>query len=83
MSHSEAIVVKINIVGMFSNLEKVLLFISTFCKIHFGSISLITELGQQATLLMVGREIRKHMLRALWILKNLSVTLFLWFSDFA
>ena len=47
-----------------------LLFISTFCKINFGSINLITELGQQATLLMVEREIRKHRLRALWILQN-------------
>ena len=47
-----------------------LLFISTFCKINFGPINLNTELGQQATLLMVGREIRKPMLRALWILQN-------------
>ena len=60
-----------NFVGRFSNLEKrMLLFISTFCKINFGSINLITELGQQATLLMVEREIRKHRLRALWILQN-------------
>ena len=47
-----------------------LLFISTFCKINFGSVNLNTELVQQATLLMVGREIRKHMLGALWILQN-------------
>ena len=39
-----------------------LLFITTFCKINFSSVSLNTELGQQASLLKVGR--------ALWILKN-------------
>ena len=57
---------------MFSNLEKVCCYLSTgtFCKINFGSINLNTELGQQATLLMVGREIRKQMLRALWSLQN-------------
>ena len=47
-----------------------LLFISTFCKINFGSTSLNTEFGQQATPLMVGKEIRKHLLRAIWILQN-------------
>ena len=47
-----------------------LLFINTFYKINFGSINLKTELGQQATLFRVGREIRKHMIRALWILQN-------------
>ena len=46
------------------------LFISTFCEISFSSVNLNTELGQQATLLMVGREIRKRMVGALWILQN-------------
>ena len=50
--------------------KSMLLFISTFCKINFGSINLNTKLSQQATLLMVGREIRKRMLRTLWILQN-------------
>ena len=55
-----------------SQLEKsMLLFISTFCKINFGSVDLNTEFGQQAILLMVGMEIKKHMLRALWILQNI------------
>ena len=49
-----------------------LLFISTFCKINFGSTNLNTELGQQATLLLVGRKIKKHMLRAFKILQNIS-----------
>ena len=72
MSHSEAIVTchDDNLVGTMYVLQigkRMVLFISTFCKINFGSINLNTELGQQATFLMVGREIRKHRLRALWI----------------
>ena len=47
-----------------------LLFISTFCKINYRSISLNTELGQQAILLMVGIETWKHILGALRILQN-------------
>ena len=50
--------------------KKLLLFSRTFCKINFDSLILNTELGQQATLLMMGREIRKHMLRAFLILQN-------------
>ena len=46
------------------------LFISTLCKINFCLISLDTGLGHYATFLMAGREIRKCMLRALWILQN-------------
>ena len=37
-----------------------LLFISTFCKINFSSINLDTELGQQATILIVGRNKETH-----------------------
>ena len=50
-----------------------LVFVSTFCKINFSSINLNTELGQQATLLTVGREIRQYMLRALWILLKIGM----------
>ena len=68
MSHSEAIGVMI--ILLICSPKSMLLFISTFCKINFCSINLNMELGQQATLLMAGREIRKYMLRALWILQN-------------
>ena len=48
---------------MFSNLEKyvtIYQYLSCFHKINFNTINLNTELGQQATLLMGGRNNEAH-----------------------